>query len=577
MKKIISTLLALSLILGFALSMTACGEPKDDGPEISVYLGEEIYDFDPTDYYVDSNASQFMSLLYEPLFTLNSKGKLKKDGIAKDYKVDKDERKIIIELRETYWSDGVRVKAEDFVYAWGNVLLEPNNANPAAALLYDIENAAEIKNCQIDSIYELGAKATDVYELTITYREGADYKQLLKNLAAIETAPLRKSAVSGAEGYWSKLTTSIVTNGPFMISNIDYTNHSLTVIRNEGYHQSPDVKDPTEIVNPGKLVSFTALGEGDTALSYSDIEEKTVFYMGNASLAERSENKDNAKVADLLSTYTYVFNTEKELFKIPEVRQALSLAIDRDAIIEAITFGKAATSFLPDTVLNHKGDSFSDDLISTSDNLEEARRLLESVKLPSNKNIELTVNKDEESIAIANLVKAAWDSLGFNVTVNAVASQITKNVTEESFYDSKLQVLVKEASRGDRDFDVIGIDWNMYSSDPFVALSAFSVDYSGCGVELPEGRVHYGSFGGYVDEEYNELIKSAYETSDKATRNEILKEAEAKLVDSACIIPLVFNQSFAFVSKDISKLVTDGFGHFVLTDLKQKNYEDYLN
>ncbi len=577
MKKILSALLAISFVLGFALSLTACGEPEDGGAEISVYLGEEVYDFDPTDYYVDSNAAQFMSLLYEPLFTLNSRGKLKKNGVAKKYKVDEDERTITIELRETYWSDGVRVKAEDFVFAWANVLLEPNNANPAAALLYDIENAAEIKNCQVDSVYELGAKATDIYELTITYREGADYKQLLKNLAAIETSPLRRSAVSGAEGYWSKLASSVLTNGPFMIANVDYANDSFTVIRNEGYHQSLEVKDPTKIVSPGKIVSFTALGEGETALSYSEIENKTIFYMGNATLADRKEYEEKAKVKDLLSTYTYVFNTEKELFRIPEVRKALSLAIDRDEIIEAITFGKAATSFLPDTVLNNKGKSFSDDLISTSANMEEARSLLEGVTLPADKSIELTVNKDEESIAIANLVKAAWDSLGFNVTVNAVASKTTNGVAEEAFYDSTLQVLVKEASRGDRDFDVIGIDWNMYSSDPFVALAAFSVDYSGCGVNLPTGEVHYGSFGGYVDEEYNALIKQAYETSNKSERNDILKAAEAKLVESACIVPLVFNQSFAFVSKDISKLAADGFGHFVLTDIKQKNYKDYIN
>ena len=84
MKKILSLVLALSLLLGSALVLTSCGAPDDEGAQISVYLGEPIYDFDPTDYYVDSNADQLMSLLYEPLFTVTEKGKLK-EAAAKEY------------------------------------------------------------------------------------------------------------------------------------------------------------------------------------------------------------------------------------------------------------------------------------------------------------------------------------------------------------------------------------------------------------------------------------------------------------------------------------------------------------
>ncbi len=602
MKKIISALITLSLVLGLALTLTACGEPRDGGAEISVYLGEEVYDFDPTDYYVDSNAAQVMSLLYEPLFTLNEKGEIETDGAAKKYNVDEERRKINIELRETYWSDGKPVKAEDFVFAWRSVLLEPNNANPAAVLLYDIENAVKIKSGEC-STSDLAASAPETNILEITYREGADYKQLLKNLAAVETAPLRNNVVENAPGYWSKLTRTVVTNGPFMISNIDRENNSFTIIRNEGYHQDPNVKDPTKIVNPGKLISFTSINRGATTLSYADIESKTVFYMGNATLAERAAYKDKAEVSDLLSTYTYVFNTEKELFKQKEVRQALSLAIDRNAIINAISFGKAATGFLPDTVKSHNGKDFGEELISASANIAKAKELISSVTLPEDKNIVITVNADEESIAIANIVKAAWESLdcGLVVTVSplgfketAVPSQektAEKESTEttegeestetteddkETFRDSEIQTLVKKASRGNRAFDVIGIDWNMYSSDPFVALAAFSTNYSGCGVNLPEAKINYGSFGGYADAGYDALIKSAYETADQAARDDILKNAEAALIDSACVAPLVFNQGFAFVSKDISKLGINGFGYFVLTDLKQRNYRKYI-
>ena len=49
------------------------------------------------------------------------------------------------------------------------------------------------------------------------------------------------------------------------------------------------------------------------------------------------------------------------------------------------------------------------------------------------------------------------------------------------------------------------------------------------------------------------------------------------LVESACIVPLVFNQNFAFVSKDLKGLSSNGFGFFTLSELNQKNYKDYLD
>lgn len=582
MKKIVSLLLTLSILVLSVSVLSSCGAPKDAGAEISVYLGERIYDFDPTDYYVDSNAESVMSLLFEPLFKLTSKGKLE-CAMAKDYDVDEDERTIVITLRESYWSDGQLVKAEDYVYSWCNVILNPNNANPAATLFYDIENAADIKNGTESSLYEFGAVATGTDELTIKYRAGADYKQLLKNLSSVASAPIRQDiATEYTSGYWSKLVNSAISNGPFMIGNVNEEDNAFSLVRNVGYHQPTTTVDYDNEVKPGQLVSvLTRFGEEE--ITYDDIESKTVFYMSDASLEERKSNKGNAVVADDFSTYSYVFNMDNPLFAIKEVRQALSMVIDRNAIIDEITFGKAATGFLPDVVLDTATNKTfrQNALISKEAKLNEALTLLENVDFKGiNTAFTLTVNDDEESVAIAELVKAAWESLGHGISVTVDAVSTVSSVLpdgETKVLDSKIQVLVNEASRGARNFDVIALDWQMYSTDAFVALAAFSTEYSGSGVELPYLTKSYGSFGGWSDAEYDKLIDSAYNTSDKAKRSEYLHSAEAMLVDSACIVPLVYNQNFAFMSKDLSKVVADGHGHFGFSNAKQKNYRDYLD
>ena len=160
MKRIVSMLLALTMIALLAFSLVSCGAPKDAGAEIAVYLGNQIYDFDPTDYYVDSNAEQVMRLLFEPLFNYTEKGKLE-CATAESYTVDEEKREIVITLRETYWSNNTRVKAADFVYAWCEKLLNANYPNTAAALLYDIENAAEAKGGLV-SPSDIKVVATDI-------------------------------------------------------------------------------------------------------------------------------------------------------------------------------------------------------------------------------------------------------------------------------------------------------------------------------------------------------------------------------------------------------------------------------
>lgn len=579
MKRIISLLLVSCLLCGTMLSLASCGAPDDPGAEIAVNLGGEVFDFDPTDYYTDSNAEQIMSLLYEPLFKVNSKGELSCAG-ASDYSVDEKNRVITVNLRKSYWSDEIRVQASDYIYAWRDILLEPSNPNPAAALLYDIENAVATKSG--DSTYSFGAVSTGAFELKITYREGADYKQLLKNLASVATSPLRQDVVSIAKTYWSKDVSTIVTNGPFAVKTFDYDVGEFTLARNLGYHQNPAAEDYDDKVKPAELVSIIAT-DGEHTLTYDDIAKKTVFFMGDATLEDRAANAKRAKVADDFSAYTYVFNTEKGIFADKNVRRALSLAINRAEIIEAITFGKAATGFLPDVVAKSVYGKSPMARISADheSNLSVAKSLLSAANLSDDeKAFTLTVNDDEESLAVAEIAKTAWSELGFKVTIEKVSTVkttiIDTNLDEEKIIeDSAIQTLIKEASYGNRDFDVIALDWQMYSSDALVALSAFTSHMNGNGKNLNSGEMRK-NVSGWTNADFDQYVNLAFYAKTAEERKEALKNAEEILLDESPVAPLIFNQSFAFISGELKSVSFDGFGNFVFTKAEQKNYHKYL-
>ncbi len=567
MKRIISLFLALSMLVLSLAALSSCSAPKDDGPEIEIYLGSQVFDLDPTEYYVDSNAEQVLSLMYEPLFKINAGGNLE-CAAASGYRVDEEERQIVITLRESYWSDDVRVNASDFIYAWTERLLAPNTQNPAAALLYDLENAVAVKSGN-GSIYEIGCEATAFDEITLTYRKGADYNRLLRNLASVATAPARQDIVSANTAYWSKLINTMVFNGPFELQSFDNLIGSFTIARNVGYHQNPETVDYDNVVTPGKLEATFAIDGENVPVSYADLQSKTTFIMADAPLADRAANKDAATVTDTTSVYTYVFNTTKAPFDDANVRRALSMAIDRAGIVNAITYGKAANGFLPDIC----GGS-TEELIGAQ-NIAAAQELIDAAQLTSaQKKITLTIADDEQSIKIAELVSEAWGELGFEVTIETLGSIVTTLSDGTEIYDSAIQVAAKNAAVGKRDFDVLAVDWQLYTDDAFVGLSAFSSAFSGNGVDFKtlENRVN---ISGWNSADYNSLITAAFKAEGEE-RTAILAEAEKKLMESAPVCPIIFNQSFLYVSTEVSSVTADGLGHFLFTKTQLRNYEQYL-
>lgn len=566
MKKIISLLLTLVMIFGSLLTLVSCGAPDDDGAEINIYLGYQVFDFDPSDYYVSDAAEQVLSLLYEPLFKLKKNGKLK-CAAAEDYEVDEDKREIVITIRETYWSDNIKVKASDYVYAWCDRIINPINPNPAAALFYEIEGVKEVMNGE-GSIYDVGIKATEMDQITITYCEGADYERILKNLAAVATSPVRQDIVESGESYWSKYTA--VTNGAFKIKSYDKEAGTFELTRNVGYHQHPTTTDYDDEVRPGMLYGEFTFPGSDIAVSYEDIEDKVVFVMAEASLADRKEYEDEAYTADRTSTYTYVFNTNNPLFADENVRLALSTVIDRNAIIDLITFGYAASGFLPEIC---GGDE--DGIISTSANYDKAVEYLNKADqsvVNANKSFSLTIDGDEQSIEIAKLVEAAWESLGFNVTV-VVADSVENVVPDGTIHDSGIQYLIKDASYGIYNYDVIAVDWQMYSRDGAVGLATLTSNINGMGTDFVTKREN---IAGWSDATYDALVAEAMACEDEDDREDKLADAEEYLMSKMPVCPLVFNQTFEFESSKIRKLRFDGLGNIIMTNVKLKDYDEYL-
>ena len=134
-------LLALVLcLIMLASTLVGCAKRDEDykGAYINMYLTDMVYDLDPAHAYENESNLRVVSLLFDNLFVLDEKGKVKK-SLAKDYEIieneQKDEYKMIIELNETYWTDGTKIAADDVVFAWKRII---EGESEAASLLFDI-------------------------------------------------------------------------------------------------------------------------------------------------------------------------------------------------------------------------------------------------------------------------------------------------------------------------------------------------------------------------------------------------------------------------------------------------------
>ena len=614
MKKIIAMVLCF-VMLGALL--VSCVDKEDPGPEITMYM-DKITNLDPAFAYNNTDAAQIMSLVYDGLVDVNAKGKVV-GAIAKSWSVD--DNVIEFKLNTTKWSDGTYLQAKDFVYAWKRIL-DPEFQCAAASLLMYIKNAEDVKNGDT-SIDNLGLYASGSNLLTVELEDAAYVDAFLQNCASVALSPLREDKVEKiqvepdplykedmeekhypvpADYSWASLSAVMLANGPFYVKAFEYDAESgqkpsavtgITLERNKYYYYDIEKEEALQkYVVPYRLhILFS-----EPTSAYSEYKSGKALYINNLPLAERSKLKDQATVTDQLATYSYMFNTTKAPFDNHKVTQALSMAIDREAIAKKVVFGKAASGLLTDTVLyDKKGSSFREEVggaISTKADIAGAKKLIaESGITPGYFELKITAGNEVERAVAEEAVKA-WQQLGFTVTIKEVGieffdyytfTQVRRNeegvgigYVFEAVYSNLIKDQVIDSYRSG-DYDVVGLDFSMMSADPFAALAQFALPYSGGAYDFSvvseEAFTKVPGPTGYSNPDYDKLITKALNEKDATKRAAILKDAEKMLLKDAPIAPVYFMQNGALVSDNLKKTTTNYAGIVDFTKAKDATYE----
>jgi len=281
--------------------------------------GTEITTLDSSKAIDDTSLTQ-ISNFNEGLYRIGNKSKIL-PGIAKQVTESKNGKKYIFTLRkDAKWSNGDKVTAQDFVYAWQRTV-NPKTASEFAYLYSGIHNADKI-SAEKASVKTLGIKATGKYKLTVTLDTPIPYFKLLMGFPSF--FPQNQKVVEKYGSKYGSSSKDMVYDGPFIQKGWTGSNLSWKMIKNPNYWDKTSVKLTQ--------MNFQVIKDTTTGLNLYNSKKLDETTLSGSQVAQYKNNKNF--VSRKLAQTSYIeFNQSKNtVLKNKKIRQALSLAIDRDQL-----------------------------------------------------------------------------------------------------------------------------------------------------------------------------------------------------------------------------------------------------
>ncbi len=477
--------------------------------------GAEPADLDPH-IAVTYNDYNILVSLFEGLTVIDEASSRPLPGAASRWDISADGLTYTFHLRpDGLWSNGDSVTAQDFVFSIERIL-NPKLASDYAYMLDVLAGAADYTAGKLTDFSQVGAKALDARTLQLTLARPTPYLLSLTAHQAwfpVHSASVLKAGAPHARGTgWTK-PGSLIGNGPFVLSEWKPDQHILVT-------QNP--RHPSAATSRIKAVKFFPVADpgvderafraGQTHLTYDVLPDRLDAW--------RREAPDTLRVDPFLETFYVRFTTTKPPFTDVRVRRALSLAIDREAVAGPVMRGsrKPAYSLVPPDTAGYTSTA------AVRTDPAEARRLLAEAGFPEGKGFpkfEVKMNADPVNTKVFEAIQQMWrKELGIDCTLSTMDFRV---------YIDAMQTLA---------FDVLRSRWVGDFNDPATFTDLFT-STSG------------NNNTGWKNPAYDRLIAAASHELDTARRFDLLRQAEAVLLDEVPATPVFYGTRTYLIHPDV--------------------------
>lgn len=453
----------------------------------------------------DEPSKVILSFLFEGLMRLDKKG-FPILGLAKSYQLSEDKKSYTFTLKNSHWSDGSKICAYDFEYAWKKIL-SPDFFTVFTFAFYPIKNAKEAKYGKV-SLDQVGIKALDNNTLLIDLDYPAPY--FLELLTLPLFSPINNKLDKIDPNWPSDTGKNYICNGPY---TMDHSSSDKYILKKNPYYWNHKNIKLSEInitkTNPYTAFEMLKNNELDSILIPNN------FY--NVLKNKINRHKFVTNTSDLKMIETMLFNTQKFPFHNINIRKALALSISRSRLLKESNIPCYNTDSL--FFANHKKDQHIE-------NIKEAQELFFK-------------GLDELNLDIRSFPTIVFSHDGTEVRKKSVQflKKIWKNnfgidcISEEYEWSSLFHKLINGV------FQIGLVSWFSPVKDPAYTFNWFRY------------KEDFINTTNWESQEYQKLLYEADYQAEPIIRKTILQKAEKILMDEVPAVPLFYSKKMILSQK----------------------------
>lgn len=468
----------------------------------------------------DGNSLYVMSGMYDKLVYLNEELEIT-PGLAESLE----------QVEDTVWEAKIR---EGVTFHDGSELdAEVVKANLDRVSDPDIASP-------VSFLYEMIEQVEVVDPLTVHIHTSYPFASLPAHLAhpggniiSGKSIEADHKAIEEGELPFSTINEAPVGTGPFKFESQDH-GVSVKVVKNEDYWDEEKAKSQS--------ITFKTIPEDFTRIAELETGGADLIYPVSPTDVAQVDGTKTAHVKQSKSSnLTYLgFNTEVEPFDKKEVRQAISMAIDKESLIDGVLEGLAlpAAGPLAPTVFG-----YSDKIDTLNHNVEEAKTLLKEAGYEDGFEMTLLTYEASANSDLAVFIQAELKELGIDVKIETVETGAYLDATAEG--NSEM---------------FIG-SWGTVTLD---------ADYGLYPMFHSSNAGNSGNRSFLKNDEIDEVLQAAREEGDEGKRLELYEEVQNLLAEEAPVVYLYHSELLAGLHNDV-----DGFWQypssiFFLRDMTKK-------
>ncbi len=524
----------LLLILASVALLIACGSKgtgstsgtAGKGSSAIFNMEAEPTSLDPQ-LLTDMGGFMISDMAYEGLVRLNDKNEVVPAG-AESWTISEDGKIWTFKIRQGMkWSNGDTLNAHDYVRGMKRGL-EPATAAEYAFMMYYIEGAEDYNSGKITDFNNVGIKAKDDYTLEIVLAKPAAYFD--KTLVLPIYLPLNEKALAEFGEQYATEANKSIYSGPYVIKEWVHDN-KVVLEKNPTYWNASNTKIDTL-----------------TALMVPDFEAATNLFQNREldltkiSVEKMESFKDKPELVKVPNgrVYYFAFNSTHPALKNKKVRQALSLAVNRDELVNQVLNGAGikGSGVVANGMKGVSGDFRQEngDLYEKYKDADVKQLFDEGLKelgmTPEQVKLTLIVDEKGTGKKEGEFYQAQWkEKLGIDVAVEVLTYKERISRSKEG------------------NFEIVRYAWGPDYADAMTYLEIF--------LSTSEAM----NIAKYLNPEYDKLVLDGQVNRDEAARITSMQNAEKIMIDDFVYSGLYYEVAMYIKNPDLNGVVLRSVGN----------------